>query len=135
MPSYPQTQRAVKQADSVEHSVFCYCYRDASNYKSWGKLLLAGQASSSDQERLINAFDAGEFFIAEQLNIPPLYEELWVLSGGPTTDDHVWHTFYKLRLATTDESRLPVFDTVENLVSKAKAVNCWDETLSPHWAL
>ena len=45
----------------VEFSVFNYCYRDASNYKAWGSLLLEGLASSSDIENLRGNLDSGDF--------------------------------------------------------------------------
>ncbi len=118
----------------LEFSIFEYCYRDAANYKAWGSLLLQGSCSESDIKDLRSHFDAGDFFIAEQLEIPPLYDELWALSGGPTIDDHVWHTFYTLRPAATEETNTRVFGTVENLISKIKDVKTWNETLSPHWA-
>lgn len=114
-------------------SIFEYCYRDASNYKSWGFLLLQGAALSGDMEDLQRHFDSGSYFIAEQLCIPPLYAALWAFSGGPSVDDHVWHTFHALRPATAQEMGAPVFDTVENLLQKIKAVQAWDEKLSPHW--
>ena len=117
----------------IKFSIFNYYYRDASNYKVWGSLLLQGLASISDIEELKNSFDSGEFFIAEQVKIPPLYAELWALSGGSSVDDHVWHTFYELRPATDEEINVQVFDTVENLISKIKAVKTWNETLSPYW--
>lgn len=117
----------------VEFSVFNYCYRDASNYKAWGSLLLQGLASNADIEAVSNHFDSGEFFIAEQLEIPPLYAELWGLSGGPSVDDHVWHTFYELRPATAEEISVRIFDTVENLISKIRSIQTWNEALSPHW--
>ena len=117
----------------VEFSVFEYLYRDASNYKAWGTLLLQGACSNADVESLRKQFDSGEFFIAEQLGIPPLYAELWELSSGPTADDHIWHTFYALRPATPEETNVPVFCTVENLTTKIKSVEAWNETLSPHW--
>ncbi len=119
----------------VEFSVFDYCYRDASNYKAWGTLLLQGACSTSDIESVRKQLDSGEFFIAEQLGIPPLYGELWELSSGPTIDDHVWHTFFALRTATPEETNTSVFSKVENLISKIKNVETWNETLSPHWNL
>ena len=116
-------------------SVFEYCYRDASNYKSWGFLLLQGAVSSDDIAHLKKHFESGEYFIAEQLGIPPLYAELWAFSNGPTLDDHVWHTFYTLRPAAAEELKAAVFDTVENFLKKVKAVQVWNESLSPHWNL
>jgi hypothetical protein len=78
-------------------------------------------------------FVSGEFFIADQLGSPPLYAELWELSNGPSIDDHVWHSFYALRLATEEDITEPIFGTVENLISKIGAVKEWDPELSPHW--
>lgn len=114
-------------------SVFEYLYRDASNYKSWGFLLLHGSATSADMVALRSHFDAGCYFVAEQLNIPPLYAELWAFSHGPTIDDHVWHTFNALRPATAPEMNAPVFGTLEAFLENVKAVQEWDGTLSPHW--
>ena len=122
-----------KEVPLKKFSLFRYCYRDASNYKSWGRLLLQGSAVSVDMEDLQRHFYAGEFFIAEQLNIPSLYAELWFYSGGPTIDDHVWHTFHSLRSATAQEMDAPVFDNLEKFLQREKAIQSWDETLSPHW--
>jgi hypothetical protein len=112
---------------------FEYLYRDASNYKSWGTLLLKGMVSASDEEQIKSHFESGEFFIAEQLEIPPLYADLWEFSSGPTGEDHVWHTFCKLRPATVHERDLPLFAHVEFLMSKICAVTCWNPRLSAHW--
>ena len=117
----------------VDFSVFEYCYRDAANYKAYGQLLLKGSVSITDTQSLQRHFESGEFFIAEQLGIPPLYDDLWALSDGPTEDDHVWHTFHKLRPARSDEIAANVFDTADNLISKIGAVVVWNQTLSPHW--
>ena len=117
----------------VDFSVFEYCYRDASNYKVYGQLLLKGPVSIADIQNLRTHFESGEFFIAEQLGISALYGELWALSSGPTEEDHVWHTFHTLRPARTEESTADVFDTVDNLISKIGTVVAWSQTLSPHW--
>ena len=114
-------------------SVFSYLYRDASNYKAYGQLLLKGAASVADIEILRQRFDSGEFFIAEQLGIPALYAALWAFSSGPTAYDHVWHTFEELRAATASDLTLPIFGTVKSLTKKIKSVVAWSEKLSPHW--
>jgi hypothetical protein len=116
-------------------SIFEYFYRDASNYKAWGSVMLDGSCSPVDLERLRQGFDAGEFFIAEQLGLPPLYAELWELSGGPTSADHVWHSFYALSPARTDEIDKQTFAQVQKFIARVEAVNQWNETLSPHWEI
>lgn len=115
-------------------SIFEYLYRDASDYKSWGTLLLEGVATEADVADLITQFESGSYFIAEQLGIPPLYSELWAFSGGPTDDDHVWHTFHALRPATAQDMATPVFCTLVEFLQKVNAVKACDETLSPHWS-
>ena len=116
-------------------SVSSYLYRDASNYKADGQLLLKGTASLADVEILRQQFESGGFFIAEQLGIPVLYAELWAFSIGPTADDHVWHTFEELRAATADDMNLPTLGTVSGLIKKVTAVSASNERLSPHWGV
>lgn len=105
------------------HSVFDYCYRDAANYKAWGALLLEGRISKKNICLIVSKLEGGEFFIAEQLTIPTLYHGLWVLSGGPTDEDHVWHQFHELRPATDEELSLPVWGTINELVARFQVSN------------
>ena len=113
--------------------IFEYLYRDASNYKAWGNLILRGSVKSSDFDILKEKFDAGRYFIAEQISIPPLYSELWQYSNGPSIDDHVWHEFHVLRLATEEDVITPVFSTTKKFIEKISLVNQWNPELSPHW--
>ena len=115
--------------------IFEYLYRDASNYKVWGTLLLEGVAKEADLQVLASKFESGEFFIAEQLGIPALYADLWEFSNGPTEDDHVWHTFHALRAVTPDDNCATVFGTVAQLVEKIESVKEWNLELSPHWGV
>ena len=113
--------------------IFEYLYRDASNYKVWGTLLLEGVANETDLQVLASKFESGELFIAEQLGIPALYADLWEFSNGPTEDDHVWHTFHALRAVTPDDTNVEIFGSLENLVAKINSVREWNLELSPHW--
>lgn len=116
------------------YSVFEYLYRDASNYKAWGSVLLHGVLSRKEVNELIQRLDGKEFFIAEQVGIPALYQELYQYSGGPTIDDHVFHTFHEIRKAGRDELRsFPLWGSADQLLSAFRAVKVWDLTLSPHW--
>lgn len=117
----------------IEFSIFDYLYRDASNYKSWGSLLLEDRTTETELEQLRTQLNCGEFFIAEQVGIPPLYAELWQFSDGPTEDDHVWHTFHELRQANAEEITGKPWGTVPELIARFKAVKRWNELLSPHW--
>jgi hypothetical protein len=117
----------------AEFSVFDYLYRDASNYKAWGSLLLEGSATKEDIGELRARLDGGEFFIAEQVGIPTLYAELWKLSDGPSDDDHVWHTFHELRPASPEDMSKQPWGQVVELVARFNSVSKWNEQLSPHW--
>lgn len=117
----------------TEFSIFDYLYRDASNYKSWGSLLLEGRVTGAELEQLHAQLNCDEFFIAEQVGIPPLYEGLWQFSDGPTEDDHVWHTFHELRQADAKEITGEPWGSVSDLIERFKSVNKWDEQLSPNW--
>lgn len=91
------------QEGVTPYLVLEYLYRDASNYKAFGELWLIGSLSKEGRAALVDSLDSGEFFVAEQLGVPPLYEKLFSESGGRTIDDHAWHTFAGFR----DELVLP----------------------------
>ncbi len=113
-------------------SIFEYCYRDADNFKSWGQLLLDGVASERDIKSLTDRLESGEFFIAEQVGIPPLYESLWMLSSGPTNADHVWHQFQGLRLASEVEIDTVPHETLDHFLNQFASVKTWDLERSAH---
>ncbi|TQV63327.1 MAG: hypothetical protein FNT29_07330 [Halothiobacillaceae bacterium] len=114
-------------------SIFEYLYRDASNYKAWGSLLLKGQVTQADADALGKFLEGGEFFIAEQVGVPPVYAELWEISGGVTEDDHVWHEFVGLRPATAEDIQEKPWGSVSELLARFTSVRQWDERLSPNW--
>ena len=114
--------------------VFEYLYRDAGNFKAWGALLLKGALIDAQVGEMCSKFEGGKFFIAEQIGVPSLYQELWDYSDGPTESDHVWHEFFALRPAEEIDlvegapwgSASALFDAIAN-------VTRWNEQLSPHW--
>lgn len=117
-----------------ECCVFEYLYRDASNYKAWGEVLLSGIPSQNDMMALRSSLESGEYFVAEQVGIPAVYKELWNLSGGRTSDDHALHEFVALRIATEDERKsLPLFGKLSSLIKTFQAVSKWDYSLSPNF--
>lgn len=62
---------------------FDYMYRDAGNFKAFGTVVLKGSMSQADQVMVRSRLSDGEFFIAEQVGVPPLYRELYRWSGAP----------------------------------------------------
>ena len=106
-----------------DYSVFEYLYRDASNYKSWGSILLRGVATPLETQVLTRCLEDSSFFVAEQIGVPELREALYALSGGQTEDDHAFHEYFALRAATQKEVvALPVWGSVEDLLCAVCAV-------------
>jgi len=132
-------QHTNKQASShsdttKEYCVFEYLYRDASNYKAFGLILLSGVPSQNDIAALRACLESGEYFVAEQVGIPAVYKELWDLSDGPTSDDHALHEFVALRVANEDERKnLLLFGELSSLLKAFQAVAKWDYSLSPNF--
>ena len=124
----------VSSASPSECCVFEYLYRDASNYKVWGEILLSGTPSQNDIEALLASLESSEYFVAEQVGIPALYQELWELSDGPTSDDHALHEFVALRVASEDDRKsLQLFGDLSSLLKTFHAVTTWDYSLSPNF--
>lgn len=116
--------------------IFEYTYRDAANYSSNGVLLLIGQRGTREVEAIEQRLEEGEFFIAEQVDIPPLYERLWRYSNGPNVDDHVWHTYRRIRPARREDVEdLPIYGTLREMATRFGSVSRWDLSLSPHWGI
>lgn len=120
-----------KQASYV---VFDYLYRDASNYKVFGSAWLAGTLTKDEQSEIFACCSGGEFFIAEQIGIPALYQGLYEHGGGPTEDDHVWHTLEGFRNCMP----LPTGGTLRGeapalLAAFRAAKGNWQQELSPNF--
>ncbi len=86
-----------------KYYVLEYLYRDAGNFKAFGKILVFGNISEDYICEIKKYLEAGEFFVAEQVNIPTLYSQLWEYSNGPTIADHAFHEFLLIRLASEQE--------------------------------
>lgn len=76
-----------------------YLYCDAGNYKALGSIWLGGTLTDAERTELIGCLESDEFFVAEQIGLPPLYSALYEHGGGPNEDDHAWHTFSGFREA------------------------------------
>lgn len=116
-----------------KHCIFEYLYRDAGNYKVWGKLLLEGELNDEKTARLTSRLEDGELFIAEQIGIPTLYEELWRECQCEPSDelDHAWHEFSEIREATHEDLELlKPWGSLSALLERFEKVDSWDLALS-----
>lgn len=87
----------------MAYVVFNYLYRDASNYKAWGAVLLEDDMPSGRSEELGSSW-SGVNFVARQLGVRDLRADLWKWSGGlPNDDDHDWHEVGDIATATRED--------------------------------
>jgi len=113
--------------------VFEYLYRDAGNFKVLGELLLVGSFTESDKALVERACEDSRLFVAEQIDVPTLYEELYQFSGGPTEDDMAFHEFLRFRETQPDDLKMKPWGTVAELIERFQNVNGnWNYRLSPH---
>ena len=116
-------------------TAFDYLYRDAGNFKAFGSVLLDGPVTNADEELVRQHLDGSEYFIAEQVGVPPLYDQLYGWSDGPTASDHCWHEFVGFReFSTASRTDVAVVPAGEFVARFAQVTN-WDEGLSPHFWL
>ena len=122
------------QEGGKPYHVFEYLYRDASNYKAFGELWLTGSLSEHERDTLVSSMESGEFFVAEQIGVPPLYEELYNDFGGRTQDDHAWHTFLSIRAEFDLPSEVTVWGKATDLLEAIlTAQKDWKPQLSPNF--
>jgi hypothetical protein len=100
-----------------QYSIMEYQYRDASNYKESGEILLEGLFSEKDSELIRSCmYDCGQSFIPEEIGIPPLQHILWDKYDGPNEDDHEWHSIECIRIAQEQDLTLPIWGTKQQLI-------------------
>ncbi len=118
----------------INYYVMEYLYRDANNFKAFGQLLIIGKITDSDIVEIKSFLDSGEYFVAEQVDVPTLYSQLWKYSNGPTIADHAFHEFIELRSATDEEvASLEVWGDMATLSSTFRNVRQdWDCRQSVH---
>ena len=83
--------------NSPSNILFCYQYRDASNYKLHGEVIFSNHSflPLADIEQQIRAcLKDGEFFIARQVNIEERFFD------ALHDDDHPWHEFERVEMTT-----------------------------------
>ena len=116
------------------YCVFEYMYRDAGNWKTYGGLLLIGEAKDTGGA-VRDCLESGDIFVAEQVAIPSLCEQHFTdCKDGPSDLDHAYHEFVDLRPATdADVATLQLAGTLNALMLRMQAASGrWDVSLSPN---
>ncbi len=117
-----------------DYVVLEYLYRDANNFKAFGEVLLAGHITESYVSEIESLLLYNEIFVAEQVGVPVLYEELWKFSNGPTLADHAFHEYVRLRPANhRDLETTPEWGSTDKFLESFRNANHkWDCSLSVH---
>jgi hypothetical protein len=122
------------QEVGARYLVFEYLYRDSGNYKVFGELWLTGSLTEKEQAELVGDLESEEFFVAEQLGVPPLYEGLFKMTGGRIQDDHAWHTFAGFRGELELPSGVTVWGKSADLLAAiVEAQKDWKPQLSANF--
>ena len=108
---------------------FIYLYRDASNYKQHGEVILSNETQITLEEidqQIRSHLSDGLFFIARQVQ---LEERFFAVVNE---DDHPWHEFVQVE-ATTDPTFDPVPEAKRDIAQFLQELEQahhtgWDET-------
>jgi hypothetical protein len=108
---------------------FIYLYRDASNYKQHGEVILSNETLLTVEEidqTIRSLLSDGLFFIARQVQ---LEERFFAIVNE---DDHPWHEYVKVE-ATTDSTFDPVPESKRDIAQFLQELEQahqagWDET-------
>jgi len=109
--------------------LLAYLYRDASNYKQHGEVILSNETQRTIEEidqTIRSLLSDGCFFIARQVQ---LEERFFAVVNE---DDHPWHEFVQVE-ATTDPTFDPIPEAKRNIAQFLKELEQvhstgWDET-------
>ncbi len=116
---------------------FDYLYRDAGNFKAYGSLAFEGELAADQLSSIRERLSGDGLFVAEQLDIPPLYERLYRWSDGPIASDHCWHEFVDVRPALDSELSDDAYrwGSAKDFFVRLSTIDVWNEELSPHFRL
>ena len=105
------------------NTIIEYLYRDASNYKQWNSVIVGGEITQEDLERIEAKLFEGEYFVPHDVGLPEHR-----ITDYRTDDDHCWFEWEVCDVAELTEE-LPTIDmSAEELVRRFEQVSHWDET-------
>jgi len=103
---------------------FNYLYRDASNYKQWGRVVFSNPKSTSLSEisaRISGLFGNDNTFIAGQICVPEVF---FYLDEDVTVDDHCFHEFVSVTetdMEADDENKRSIDDFIREVENHVAA--------------
>lgn len=93
------------------NTAFEYMYRDASNWKQFGRVIFSGAISRDDVEAVLKARYDGEWFIPGQIGMVDLQE------GWDPQYDHPFHELGGFELTLEDPCDRTVSDFVKSFTT------------------
>ena len=117
-----KAKRVTTGGEFIMNTTIEYLYRDASNYKKWNRVVIRGELSSEQLERIEACLD-GDYFVPRSVGLPEHR-----ITDYRTDDDHCWFEWEVCDVAELTEE-LPTIDmSAEELVRRFEQVSHWDET-------
>ena len=105
----------------ISYIKFTYLYRDGSNYKRWGEVILSNPEKLTIREidkRLRDAFEQKEFFVAHQLDVPEVF---LYADGKVDSDDHCYHEYHSVQEVESSPENASI-RSVTDLLLRAEEV-------------
>ncbi len=106
------------------NTIIQYLYRDASNYKKWNEVIIRGELSSEQLERIEACLFDGEYFVPRSVGLPEVR-----ITDYRTDDDHCWFEWAVCDVEMEFTEACPTVDmSADELVERFEQVSQWDET-------
>jgi len=116
-------------------------YRDASNYKAYGSILLEGNITDDEIAALRACLIGGTLYVPGQLGLPHLAVDAW--PGSAYDDDHNWHEMLLDEISTATQAFEPLAretsahraGTVSDFLTRARgaAAAGWNPGIGNPW--
>lgn len=98
---------------------FDYLYRDASNYKGYGSVLLWGEATPKNEAAIRAVLIDGMYFEAERVGVPTLYHLVRGDSEPDEEEDHGWHEFVGLvAVPATERQKMTTLEQMSSRLQR-----------------
>ncbi len=116
-------------------------YRDASNYKAYGDILLEGIITDAQIAVLRASLNQDTYYVPGQLGLDHLALDTW--PGSAYEDDHNWHELFLPEIRTVDQATSELIrergtqegGTVAEFVAKVQkaAADGWNPNIGNPW--
>jgi len=103
-----------------KYTIINYQYRDGGNYQYGLDIAFRGEMTPEIEARLRSAFDAREYFIAEQIGLPTAFPYPEECDYNPDID-HGWHEYLGYAIVCDTPATMDTPMTIEEFVAVVEA--------------